>query len=284
MDRALQGSGGLGMIQGTAAGDRVGKNQYLDQRVSDVMGDVTKAFNSTVMPGINSQLSQAGRLGGDAQAELYSGAQSDLAKNLASAATGIRMQDYQNERAMQQQAQLALPGAFGQEVQTGLAGAGGAAAGNYFNQLQAQLQGAQQAGQGHRGDVDQALQAANMMGNVYNQQYLPYQQMMSAGSTQQAQQERLNQEANQRFQYDQNEGDWGQFNRYMQALGSIQGMTNSGAASQYAMQQAGSAQHGSTLGNIAGVAGLVGGIVAAPYTGGASIAVGNAINQYARQA
>jgi hypothetical protein len=172
---------------------------------------------------------------------------------------------------LQQQAGMALPGAYGQEINTALAGAGGQA-GDYWQGLQAQLGGAQAAGAGYRQDVGQALDAGQGLESVYRAQYTPYEQMMTLGGARQSQQERQNQEAQAQFQYAQNDP-WAGLQRTLGALGGVAGMTNPNAAAQFASAQMQQQGGGSGLGTLAGLAGAAGGVMLAPYTGGTSLAL-----------
>jgi hypothetical protein len=180
-------------------------------------------------------MAQAGALGSNAEQTLASQANTDLAQQLGNIETGIRGQDYAQERGYQQQAGMALPGAFGQEIGTGLAAAGGAS-GDAWNDLQARLTAAQGAGQGYRADVGQAMGAGGMLGGLYQNQYSPAQQAMQFGNMQQQQRERQNAEAQDQFRYQQGAG-WDSLNRILASFQGIGGQTNPQAAAQYAMQQ-----------------------------------------------
>jgi hypothetical protein len=269
--RAQGGSGGLDYLQSAARGKYLGSNPYLDANIDTAMGDVTRNYTNAVVPGLESRMSQSGMLGSSVEQGMQGDAHRDLVDRLGSVENSMRMGDYQNERGLQQQAGMALPGAYGQEINTALAGAGGQA-GDYWQGLNAQLGGAQAAGAGFRQDVGQALDAGQGLESVYRGQYTPYEQMMTLGGSRQSQQERQNQEAQQKFQYQQNDP-WAGLQRTLGAYGSLASMTNPNAAAQFAsaqMQQQGGA---STMGTLAGLAGVAGGVMLAPYTGGTSLAL-----------
>jgi hypothetical protein len=269
--QAQQGSGGLGYLQGAAGGKYLGSNPYLDANINTAMGDVTRNYQNAVVPGLESRMSQAGMLGSSVEQGMQGDAHRDLVDRLGSVESQMRMGDYQNERGLQQQAGMALPGAYGQEINTALAGAGGQA-GDYWQGLQAQLGGAQAAGAGYRQDVGQALDAGQGLESVYRGQYTPYEQMMTLGGSQQAQQERQNQEAQQQFQFYQN-APWQKLQQALGAYGGVAGMTNPAAAAQYASAQMQQQGGGGMAGTLGGLAGVAGGLMLAPYTGGASMAL-----------
>jgi hypothetical protein len=194
-------------------------------------------------------MSQSGMLGSSVEQGMQGDAHRDLVDRLGSVESQMRMGDYQNERGLQQQAGMALPGAYGQEINTALAGAGGQA-GDYWQGLQAQLGGAQAAGAGYRQDVGQALDAGQGLESVYRGQYTPYEQMMTLGGSRQSQQERQNQEAQQQFQYAQNDP-WAGLQQDARAPTAAWRHDQPAAAAQYAsaqMQQQGGGGIGGTLG------------------------------------
>lgn len=272
--RAQQGSGGLDYLQGAAGGKYLGSNPYLDSTINTALGDVTRQYTNSVVPQLESRMSQSGMLGSSVEQGMQGDAHRDLVDRLGSVESQMRMGDYQNERGLQQQAGMALPGAYGQEINTALAGAGGQA-GDYWQGLNAQLGGAQAAGAGYRQDVGQALDAGQGLESVYRGQYTPYEQMMTLGGSQQAQQERQNQEAQQQFQFYQN-APWQKLQMALGAYGGVAGMTNPQAAAQYASAQMMQQQQqggGGLAGTLGGLAGVAGGLMLAPYTGGASMAL-----------
>jgi hypothetical protein len=263
--QAQQGSGGLGYLQGAAGGKYLGSNPYLDANIDTAMGDVTRQYTNSVVPQLESRMSQSGMLGSSVEQGMQGDAHRDLVDRLGSVEQSMRMGDYQNERGLQQQAGMALPGAYGQEINTALAGAGGQA-GDYWQGLQAQLGGAQAAGAGYRQDVGQALDAGQGLEAVYRGQYTPYEQLMTLGGSRQSQQERQNQEAQQKFQYAQNDP-WAQIQRITGALSGVQAMTNPAAASGYASQlmQQGQQGGGGFGGLLGGALGLGGGLLLGQY-------------------
>jgi hypothetical protein len=163
--RAMGGSGGADMIRGTASGNMLGGNPYLQQVIDSQSRDIRQQYGDAVS-GIEGRVSAAGRLGSNSEMDLQGRASDSLGRSLSDLESRTRYQDYSNERGYQQQAQLALPGAFGQEINTGL-GAANARAGDEWQALQTMLQGSQAAGQGYRDSMGQAIQGAGSAANVY---------------------------------------------------------------------------------------------------------------------
>jgi hypothetical protein len=165
------GSGGIEYLRDVVSGKYLGQNPYIDKLVADVTADA----NKTLLPSLEGRMSQAGRMGSNAEAA----GQGKIAKELASKANEIRYTDYENERGMQQQAGLALPGAFGTEMNTKI-GASTAQADDHYRALDERLKSAQAVGSDvyaregiqmdaatradadHQAVVDQQLRAAGM--------------------------------------------------------------------------------------------------------------------------
>jgi len=124
LQSAMGGSGGMDYLRNVAGGGFLGGNPHLEGMIDAASQGVTRRFNEATMPGIETRMAQAGALNSNAENTLASQANTDLAQQLGNMETNIRGQDYAQERGYQQQAGLALPGAFGQEIGTGLAAAG----------------------------------------------------------------------------------------------------------------------------------------------------------------
>lgn len=121
----------MGVVQGTDAaskyysqllsGSMLNGNPYLSDMVSNINADTTRDFRNSVLPGIASQLSLAGRYGSGAQDQAISDASINLADRLAANATNI----YGNNYAAERQLQDAAAG----KLQSGMLGAAGALSG-----------------------------------------------------------------------------------------------------------------------------------------------------------
>lgn len=69
-------------------------NPYLEDRIKATLADEQKAFNSNVIPGLNSQYAGAGRFGGGMYGQALAMAGGEQARQLASAAGDLRFGDY----------------------------------------------------------------------------------------------------------------------------------------------------------------------------------------------
>jgi hypothetical protein len=242
MQRAAGGSGGLANIAATAGGAMLGGNPYVNQQIASTNADITRDFTGAVMPGIQGRVSQAGIAGSPMEGWQTDDAQRNLADRIAANTTSIRMGDYNNERGYQNQAQLALPGAFATDIGTAT-GAAGAAGGNYLQDLNQRIGAAGAAGQGYRSDVNTALGAGAQLGGMVQGQANPLIQGYGVGQQyQQAQQQQMNPQ-------------WAQLQQYIQMLSGIGGIANpQAAATQMAGYQSGGQQQ---FGNLLSLGGLV---------------------------
>lgn len=124
-NRALNGSaltsGAQGLAQGTMSGDYLSAgNPYFDQ----MSKKVTDQFNDTVMPGIASQFSMAGRYGSGAHTDAVGQAAEGLSDSLGA----LAYQNYGDERNRQMQTMQLSNDLANQDYEdlNNLAGAGGA--------------------------------------------------------------------------------------------------------------------------------------------------------------
>ena len=251
---AMGGSGGLDYLRRVTGGEFLGGNPYLEGQIDAASQGITRRFNEAIAPGIETRLSMAGALGGDEERTLAGEAQRNLAGELANLETGIRFGEYGRERGLQQQAGLALPGAFGQEIDTGLAAAGGLS-GNVFQDLQARMAAATAAGSGFRADQGLALQGAGMVPGLYGAQFAPYEQLLRFGGLRQGQAERQAAEAQDRFRFNQ-QAPWDNLNQLISLYQGIGGGSNPGLAGQFAAGQLSGPSGGQVaLGNALAIAG-----------------------------
>lgn len=105
-DKALNG-----IISGSDAGSQyynkllsgsmLNGNPYLSEMVGNINKDTTRDFNNSILPGIASQLSAAGRYGSGAGNQAISDAGINLADRLNSNATNIYGNNYAAERQLQ---------------------------------------------------------------------------------------------------------------------------------------------------------------------------------------
>jgi len=95
---------GLTGLEKTAAGEFLGGSPYRDAMIEAATRPLTQQFTEQVMPGIQSQFSQAGRLGSGAQAAVTGRATEGFGRAIGDVATNIAAQDYARERAFQEAA------------------------------------------------------------------------------------------------------------------------------------------------------------------------------------
>jgi hypothetical protein len=246
MNRANQSSGGMEYAQGVAGGKYLGSNPYID----DVVSSSVRNANEQLLPALEGRMAMSGRSGSNAESR----GQGEIARKLAETASNIRYGDYQNERGLQQQAGLALPGMQATEANT-REGATGAVSNEAYNQ-QAARAGATGQLAGIRGQqVGQALDAGNQLATNYNNQFLGADRMIGYGGLQQDQAQRQAEEAHNQFQYNQGaQSDL--INRKLGAYGQIAGVTNPAQANQmYAQSLNQPSAFQQTTGNLLGLAG-----------------------------
>jgi hypothetical protein len=156
-------------LKSVLSGQYLNGNPYLSQMVGNINKDTTRDFNNSILPGIASQLSAAGRYGSGAGNQAISDAGINLADRLAGNATNIYGQNYATERANQGAAAGQLgdytTGAAGNLGQY-LMGAASGRSNNVNNAIQS-LAGQRLAGaQGLESQQAQASQART--GNALN--------------------------------------------------------------------------------------------------------------------
>jgi hypothetical protein len=132
-------------------------NPYLQQTVNAATGDVARQFSRQTLPGLHSAAQAQGAYGGSQQQKLATLQQTEAQRNAQGIAAGMYGQNFANERQLQQQGQLALPGFYN------------AAAGLDTQEQMIPLQFQQQeraAGQAHQ---QQALGYQQMQGQLTDQ-------------------------------------------------------------------------------------------------------------------
>jgi len=91
-------------LGGTASGEYLGANPYLDDMYNNAASQMTTRFNEDVLPGLAGQFGAAGRTGSGAQALMTGRAAGDLAGQLRGLAGDIYAPAYESERGRQVQA------------------------------------------------------------------------------------------------------------------------------------------------------------------------------------
>lgn len=91
-------------LMGTANGQYLGANPYLDQQYNSAARRVTENFNDAVMPGLNATFAGAGGSGSQIHRELALDSADELGQNLSDLAGNMYGNNYQQERDRQLQA------------------------------------------------------------------------------------------------------------------------------------------------------------------------------------
>lgn len=86
--------------QSAGANPYAGSNPYLGQMIDQVSADVTKNFNNSVRPRLDSLARASGSFGNSAVQEQEQNAYSDLSRNLGNLASGMRFQDYTTQQGL----------------------------------------------------------------------------------------------------------------------------------------------------------------------------------------
>ena len=97
----------LGQVGQTAAGGFLNANPYQQAMMEAATRPLTQQFSQTVLPGISSLYSRSGRLGSGAMERALGTATEAYGRSLGDITANIAGTQYQQERGLQQQAQLA---------------------------------------------------------------------------------------------------------------------------------------------------------------------------------
>ena len=113
----------LGQVGQTAAGGFLNANPYQSQMMQAATRPLEQAFSQQVLPGISSLFSKSGRLGSGAMERALGTATEGYGRALGDITANIAGTQYQQERGLQQQAQLgqaalaqAAPSIYGQQL------------------------------------------------------------------------------------------------------------------------------------------------------------------------
>ena len=112
----------LGQVGQTAAGGFLNANPYQQAMMEAATRPLTQQFSQAVLPGISSLYSKSGRLGSGAMERALGTATESYGRSLGDITANIAGSQYQQERGLQQQAQLqqaalaqAAPQMYGQQ-------------------------------------------------------------------------------------------------------------------------------------------------------------------------
>lgn len=185
-----------------AGGSMLNSNPYQQQMMQAATRPLEQAYSEQVLPGISSLYSKSGRLGSGSMERALGTATEQYGRALGDVTSNLAGSQYQQERALQQQALGQYAGVSAQDIQTRLAGATGLQAAQQA-QLGTQLQAAQGIGTVQSTDLARQLQASLAAPQIYSQQYIPAQQLAQIGAQQEAVAAQPLQEAMTRYAYEQ---------------------------------------------------------------------------------
>jgi len=210
-----------GQLANIAGGGFLGSNPFQQQMMQAATRPLVQQFGETVLPGISSLYSRSGRLGSGSMERALERSTEAFGRALGDVTAGLAGTQFQQERALQQQALGQLAGVSQQDIATRLAGAGaleqaqraaigqqagiaGQLAGLSQQDISNRLlgaQGLQQAQQAALGtqlqatggvaqtqsaDLARQLAAASAAPSIYSQQFLPSQTLAQVGAQQEA--------------------------------------------------------------------------------------------------
>jgi len=191
------------LLQGTAKGDYLNSNPYLDQMVQNANSSLVKDFNTNIAPGIDSQFAKAGRSGSGAFASVRNTAESTLADAMAKNASDIYGQNYANERQNQLDASKSIGGLYDSNAQNAISATG--LLGNLSQgQQDSRNSAASSLMSGQQGQAGLQLQGAGMAGDQRANDYYDANQLAQVGQQQDAYKDLQLQADIDRYNYNQN--------------------------------------------------------------------------------
>jgi|688.fasta_scaffold156699_3 hypothetical protein len=227
-----------GQLANIAGGGFLGGNPYQQQMMAAATRPLIQQFGETVLPGISSLYSRSGRLGSGSMERALERSTEAFGRSLGDVTANLAGTQFQQERALQQQALGQLAGVSAQDIQTRLAGASaleqaqraataqqagiaGQLAGLSQQDIANRFLGAQGLQQAQQAALGTQLQAAGGLGTVqsqdlarqlaaasaapqiYSQQFLPSQTLAQVGAQQEAIAAQPLQEQLSRYQFQQ---------------------------------------------------------------------------------
>lgn len=186
----------------TAMGGFLQGSPYRQALIEATARPLVQQFGETVLPGIASQFSSAGRYGSGAMERAQSRATEAFGRALGDVATGITAQDYARERAFQESARQQLGALSAQDIATRITGAGGLETAQQAAAAR-QLAAASGLGGAEEAALERALRGSAAAGAIYGQQFLPSEQLAQIGAAREAIAAKPLQEAISRYQFQQ---------------------------------------------------------------------------------
>jgi hypothetical protein len=210
-----------GQLANIAGGGFLAGNPYQSAMMEAATRPLVQQFGETVLPGISSLYSRSGRLGSGSMERALERSTEAFGRSLGDITANLAGSQFQQERALQQQALGQLAGVSAQDIQTRLAGASaleqaqraatgqqagiaGQLAGLSAQDIQTRLLGAQGLQQAQQAALGTQLQAAGGVGTgqyqelsrqlaasqaapqIYAQQFLPSQTLAQVGAQREA--------------------------------------------------------------------------------------------------
>lgn len=173
------------LLQGTANGDYLNSNPYLDQMVKNANAAVVSDFNNNIAPGIDSAFAKGGRNGSGAYASVRNTAEQTAADAMAKNAQNIYGANYATERQNQLDASKSIGDIYNSNAQTQI-GANNSLAGILQGQQDSRNQAASGLMAGQQGQAQTQLQGAGMAGDQRANDYLDANQLAQVGAQQDA--------------------------------------------------------------------------------------------------
>ncbi|MBB4230025.1 tail fiber domain-containing protein [Rhizobium mongolense] len=191
------------MLQGTANGDYLNSNPYLQQAISNANQPLIDDYMQKVAPGIDSQFAAGGRNGSGAFAATRNSSDKTFTDAIAKQTADIMNTNYANERQNQIGAQNSIGSLYNANAQNALA-----AAGQLGSQNQAQQDSRNAAASslmsGQNAQANTQLQGAGMAGDQRALDYMDADKLAGVGAQKDAYKDLQLQADIDRWNYDQN--------------------------------------------------------------------------------
>jgi hypothetical protein len=191
-----------GQLANIASGSFLGSNPYQQAMMEAATRPLTQQFSQSVLPGISSLYSRSGRLGSGSMERALGTATEAFGRSLGDVTANLAGSQFQQERALQQQALGQLAGVSAQDIQNRLLGAQGLQQAQQAA-LGTQLQAAGGVGTGQYQELSRQLAASQAAPQIYAQQFLPSQTLAQVGAQREAIAAQPLQEQMSRFAFEQ---------------------------------------------------------------------------------
>jgi hypothetical protein len=174
-----------GQLANIAGGGFLQGSPYQQAMMEAATRPLIQQYGETVLPGISSLYSRSGRLGSGAMERALERSTEAFGRSIGDVTANLAGTQFQQERALQQQALGQLAGVSAQDIQTRLAGAQGLQQAQQAA-LGTQLQAAGGVGTGQYQELTRQLGAAQAAPQIYGQQFLPSQTLAQVGAQREA--------------------------------------------------------------------------------------------------